>query len=594
MPRWLLLLVAWLALVQLPARPARAFGATDAFGTGFASLSDSQRREVAARVVPLLKQAGVTHLRLAFGLNDVAFGWGDIAAHLDQPRLYTLDALIADLLEAGIEPEIVLSVRNDADHGANTLLPKDATAWKQFVKLVVERYDGDVDFGVNGCDTELGGPYPDIDASGKCGYYDFHTAPDSKRQAWADRHLVHTYTLEDAPFELVAAHAIPPEQYGQLVVLTVPWMRGLVPEGFGLRVVMGGVRFAPENRLAFVQALGAVASADPSVRPDAAEVFALVDEGAWLTGEPYEDVVHGAKSFGDWLASAGLKDLPFQVGRVSSSAGKTATFPWQPGPGQKGTCHGRFCSERGQVESLVRGLVRMGWRHPAPAYVSNVIEFVGAGEADDAWAWHGLYVERGDSAVTALQIDPRPAATVLAWLDAQVPQALTGPLTEVFPLPANTHAFRVDDASVPTWIAWYDWQREVPDGSDYLGITKNLEIVDVDSPAVRVTPLLPGLPGAPLEPGAPRAVTGGTLALELAQEVLLIQATDEPVADQAEAVDVVEASDASGDAVVPDTVGEDDGGGGCRAAGSPARGAWIVLALGLLGVRSRSRRPAAR
>lgn len=580
----------------LAARDVVGLGASDAFGTGFASLSDSQRREVFQRVIPVLADLGVTRLRLTFGENDTPFSWGDIMTHLDQPRLYTLDELIGALTAAGIEPVIVLSVRNDADHAATTLLPKDGTAWKQFVKLIVERYDGDVDFGVSNCDSEVAGPYPDVDGSGECSAYDAHSADDSVRQAWADRHVVHAYQIEDAPLELIRAGSIPPEQYGQLVALTAPWIRSLVPAGFDLQVILGGVRFDPSNRMPFVQALTPLATADEAARPDAADVFAVVDEGPWLTGEAFQAVVSGPKSFPEWLASAGLKDLPFQVGRFTASAGTTTTFPWQPGSGPKGTCRGRFCSERSQAESLVKGLTRMSWKHPAKVYVSNVIEFVGQGTVDDDWAWHGLLVERGDSAVTATDLRPRAAATVLSWLGEQAPQVAGGSLVEAFPVPANAHAWKLEGAPVPTWIAWYDWVKEVPDGADYLGITKNVEIVNVPTPAVRVTPLFPTEPGAPWAAGDLLAVTDGVVRFKLGQDMLLVQGVDEVAPDQAEGD--VETPDVLDDDTSAAEVAEesDGGGGGCSAGdGAPAPAGLVGLALaGLLGLRTRSRRPHAR
>ena len=596
MPRRLPLLPLALALLALPSL-ATAFPATDAFGTGFSTLSDSQRREVTGRVVPLLEQAGVTRLRLSFGWNDTPFAWGDIEAHLDDPRLYTLDDLIARLLESGIEPEIVLSAANAGDHGPSTLLPMDVAAWKQFVKLVVERYDGDLDFAVNGCDS-ANGPYPNIDASDgstECSSYDYHSAPDSERQAWADAHRVHTYYLEDAPWDLMAQNAVPVEQYGQLVALTVPWMRSLVPADFDLRVVLGGVRFAAANRLPFVQALAPLAAADATSRPDAADVFAVVDEGAGLTGEPYQDAAYGAKSFSDWLTSAGLKDLPFQVGRVTASAGLTDAFPWENVAGPKGTCHGRFCSERSQVESLVKGLTRLAWKHPGPAFVANVLEYVGTGEFDAAWAWHGLYVERGDSPITGAEVTARPAGTALAWLHEQAPSLWGGSVTEVFPVPSNTYAFRLDDAPSPTWIAWYDWAREVPSGQDWLGITKNLDLVDVPTTAVRVTPLMPEA-GAPWTAGPAKAVTDGVVRLELAREVLLIQGVDEAEADEASTPEVVEVVDVTDEVSgADDAIDEGSGGGGCALAGpsAAADAAWLLLSALVL-LRTRARRPHAR
>jgi len=596
--RWLAL-VSWLLLALaaapdlLAARSQAGLGASDAFGTGFASLSDSQRRELFRRVIPVLADLGVARVRLTFGENDTPFAWGDIVTHLDEPRLYTLDELIGTLTAAGIEPVIVLSAKNDADHAATTLLPKDGTAWKQFVKLIVERYDGDVDFGVTACDTELGGPYPDIDASGKCSSYDAHSAADSLRQTWADRHVVRAYQIEDAPIELFRAGNIPPEQYGQLVALTVPWMRSLVPAGLDLQVILGGVRFAIENRLPYVQALAPLGTADAAARPDAADVFAVVDEGEWLTGEAFQAAVTGAKSFPEWLSSAGLKDLPFQVGRFTASAGTTSLFPWQDGAGPKGTCHGRFCSERSQAESLVKGLTRMTWKHPAPVFLANVLEYVGQGTVDDDWAWHGLLVERGDSPITTTDLRPRAAATVLTWLTEQAPGLAGGSLVEVFPVPANAHAWRVEGADVPTWIAWYDWVKEVPDGEDYLGITKNVEIVEVPTPAVRITSLFPAQPGDPWTPGDVVPATEGTVRFKLGQDMLLVQGVDQAVPDEPEADTVT--ADAVDDATGTEVVEEDGGGGGGCSAGSatPAPLGLALLALAVV-LRSRSRGPVAR
>lgn len=596
-----LALAACFFAVFVAVRPAAArapleaagLGASDAFGTGVSTLSDSQRRELFTRVVPILADLGFTRLRLTFGENDTPFAWGDLDAHLDGPRLYTLDELIGALNAAGIEPVLVLSARNDADHPLTTLLPKDTTAWKKFVKLVVERYDGDVDFGVNGCDGPFG-PYPNIDAdkgSDECTSYDSRSADDSLRLAWARRHVVRTYQLEDAPFAALRANNVPVAEYGQLVALTIPWMRSLVPADLDLRVVLGGVRFATELRGDFVQALAPLAAAGDAARPDAADVFALVDEGATLTGEAYQAVVDGPKSFAEWLSSAGFAGLPFQVGRFTASAGKTTVFPWQAGPGPKGSCHGRFCSERSQIESLVKGLARMSWKNPAPVFVSNVLEYVGQGDVDDDWAYHGLLVERGDSAVTTTDVTPRPAATVLAWLALHAPELAGGELVEVFPVPANSHAFRLPNAEIPTWIAWYDWVKEVPTGGDYLGITKNLDLVDVPTRGLRVTALLPGEDETTLSTGEVFAVDGGTVRIELARDVVLLQGVDEAVTEPAP--DVVEAADAV-DVAAPEAGEVDDaGGGGCRA-GRSSTGAWgatLLAGLVLVATRTRSRRP---
>jgi hypothetical protein len=242
----------------------------------------------------------------------------------------------------------------------------------------------------------------------------------------------------------------------------------------------------------------------------------------------------------------------------------------------------------------VKGLARISWKNPAPVFVSNVIEYVGQGDVDDDWAYHGLLVERGDSPVTTTDVTPRPAATVLAWLAEHAPDVAGGELVEVFPVPANSHAFRLPNAASPTWLAWYDWVKEVPTGGEYLGITKNLDLVDVPTRGLRVTALMPGEADASWPSSEVLGVAEGTVRIELARDVVLLQGVDEAVTEPTP--EVVEPADVV-DVAAPDG-GEIDeaGGGGCRA-GRGASGAWMTMllaGLALATARTRSRRPAGR
>jgi hypothetical protein len=575
-------------LILMAAQPGRAeplLGASDVFGFQVAPLSDSQRREVWKAVVPVVQAFAPSQVRL--GSNaDNPFAWGALEDQPGKWRFAALDELIRSLRQAGAEPIIVLSQANGRDHAATTLTPADAAAYQEYVRLVVERYDGDLEFGLN-----EGEAYPDVNYSGEANYYDWHTAPDGERQAWADAHLVEVFQVEDDLVALLGQGGIPGGEYGTLFAATAQVIRAQAP---GARVMLAGVRVAASDKPLWLQAVKAAIQAGAT--PDLADARVVADEG-WFGGLAFEKA---SGEFPTWLSGAGLAGTPFVLGRAVASAQQSAAWPWEAGDGPRGTCHHALCSERSQLETLLKGLVLARWKGDRPLLAAPLIEAAGPQGYDPRWSWCGLVVAEGSLLSPTLRA--RPAWAGLKLLAARFPAMQAAELHEVLPVPPNARAFRVDGPA-PSWLAWYDWAAEVPEGLDYQGATKNLSLPGVAAPAVRLTHLFPAsmqgvdptdpasLPGFPTEVAC---VTDGALTLSLGQDVLLVEPLDESPLQCLADAEGAEATEASSEAV-PEVVEEAGGGGGCST-GTPALpsglGTSLLFLLALVASRNITNRRA--
>jgi hypothetical protein len=579
-------------LVALPG-PARAglLSLSDSFGVSVGALSDSQRREVFPALAEVYDTFSPHSLRMVAG-DDNPFAWGAVRTSEGTWRFDQLDELVRLLVEAGIEPVLVLSSVNALDHGPDQLLPTDDEAYLEYLKLVVERYDGDLDFG-----APEGLAYPDIDYSETHDVYDWHTSEDAERQVWADRHRVTSFQIEDDFVELLRAGNIEPGQYAQLFSLTAAKVSAHAPEA---TIIVGGTRVETSRKALYVQAMQAV-NALPDVDYDRVDVHLEVDEGSWITGEPYSEAI---REFRQWLGATGDGSTPFQVGRFSASAGQTDVDPWEPGPGPKGTCHASFCSERSQIESLVKGLVLMRVETDAPIFLSRLVELTGGAGYAQSYSYAGVVTAAGDSLVGA-KFSARPAYVVLRHLGNRFPELVSADFHEELVKASNSRAFRVREAPTKVWLVWYDWSKEVPAGEVWQGVTKNVELQEISSPYVRVTHLYPGEGaevdpvGASFEPAFEREVEqvlAGRVSLKVAQDILLVEEWDEPGEDTGGATeeDVAEPVDVVDVEVVEEE--GDSGGGGCALAGSPASIGLplLVWICALLFVRTRSRRQGVR
>lgn len=589
-PLFRLALVA-LALSVTPCT-ARAglLSLSDSFGVAVGALSDSQRREVFPALAAVYDTFAPPSFRMVAG-DDNPFAWGAVRTSEGGWRFDQLDELVRLLVEAGIEPVLVLSGVNAQDHGPETLLPADQEAYLEYLKLVVERYDGDLDFG-----APEGLSYPDIDYSETHDVYDWHTSGDEERQVWADRHRVASFQIEDDFVELLRAGNVEPTEYAELFALTVAKVRAHAPEA---SVIVGGTRVETSRKALYVQAMQAV-KALPDMSYDRVDVHLELDEGRWITGEPYSEAI---REFRQWLGATGDGATPFQIGRFSASAGQTDTDPWEPGPGPKGTCHASFCSERSQVESLVKGLVLMRMETDAPIFLSRLVELTGGAGYAESYSYAGVVTASGQSLVgTTYAV--RPAYVVLRHLGNRFPDLDGADFQEELVKASNTRAFRLREAPTKVWLVWYDWSTEVPAGEEWQGVTKNVEIEGVSSPYVRVTHLFPGEDadvdplGATFEPALEREVTqvlGDRAILKVAQDILLVEEWDEPGEDTGGATeeDVAEPQDVGDAEVVEEDTGG-GGGGGCALTGRPSSMALPLLALlgafALLRIRSPRRR----
>lgn len=529
------------------------------------SLNEAERARwlsLFGRYADLYVALGLGAVRVGAEPPDL-FSWGSVEPEPNKHRLLVADLFVEALVARGIEPVLPLSARAAWDHDASTRLPKDKGRYKDYVRMLVERYDGDTDFGV-----PPGEEYPDVTADGSVSIADWG-ATEAEKQAWATAHRVTWWEVGD--------RGTPDAEVGPLVQLT----RGVMREASDdVRLVVGGM--TPSSKGVFLARVG---SLDPSVAGELLVDAVSVEQDSPGAGLAALAVMEDARESFLWLGQAGLGGVPVWL-TVGAGA-----------QGGAGPCGDPRCSERTQAAQLVKLMVQALETVPVSVpggfenrrfervFLREPVEH-GAGGIDGDWSGGGLLaLAEGDPATAPLLVRPAWAtvARLAPLLSDLGPDAIKRVLT--FPDTATRRVYRIEAASGATVVAWYNWDLDLLD-APYDGRFLRVTVTGVDGEAVRVTGLYPtsidqvtgGTTVAATLSEAVVGVTEGEVTIDVLEDAVLVEVVAPPEPEDAGPVGVEDAGGGSDSGPVVDVAPEvERGGGGCGTRGGGPWGIGLVL-----------------
>lgn len=549
------------------------------------SLSEAERTRWLAlfgRYADMCVALGLQTVRVGAEPPDL-FSWGSIEPAPNTYHLLVADLFVEALVARGLEPVLPLSSRADWDHATTTRIPDDKNRYRDYVRLLVERYDGDLELGV-----PPGEEYPDITGDGSVSIADWGST-EAEKQAWATGHRVTWWEVGD--------RETPSAELGPLVQLTRPVMTEVSEEA---RLLLGGA-LAGGGKGAFKARVG---SLDPKL---VGEV--LVDAVGLEVDSPGEGLATLAvmddlrDTFG-WLGEVGLGDVPVWL----TSVGAGATPPEE---GTTGPCGDPRCSERTQAAQLVKLIVQSLETVPVQVpggFEDRRFERVllrepiehGQGGPDGDWTGGGLLtLAEGDPATAPMLVRPAWAtvARLAVILSDLEPDAVKRTVT--FPDTTTRRVYGIRTATgVTVTVAWYNWDLDLQ-GAPYDGRFLKVKVTGIEGQAARVTTLYPASIDEVTGGATVQAVldeqlvptAAGEVTIDVREDAVLVESADQapPVEDAGSS----DTSDASGDDAGP---AEDvaptpraPGGDGCGAAGGGGS-PWALFAglLALLAAWSRA------
>jgi hypothetical protein len=490
-----------------------------------------------------------------------------------------LDHTVGVMLAPGIEVCVTLPE-------VPSVLEKPA--FNAFIAAVIERYDGDLDFGVG--PLELNQAFPDINGSGSITNDDWEASPEVQL-AWAAAHQLVMLEVGQRVRQLEDSTNMGDGDYADHLAMLAD-LASSADEP--MSIMLGSVWVHEDSQQRFVSRLEAL---DDEMKASiAASNVTVYGE---LTSPDVSDAVINIDKFESWLGAADLGESSRWVGSLS--------VPSAANSDGGGPCDDARCSERSQVN----GLVRLTTTALAAGYTALLyerpIELVGQGVSADAWTSSGLLELEAVAGIdlAVLPLKPRPAYAVWRWLQSTFAEVSEADFTTLHDTPQG-----VEGLSLPSgWLIWFDWLNGASPGADYAGEERPVVLTGLTSASLRVQSLWPESVCAQLGDDGQCEVTWtetyvavveGAAQIIVGQDPIWVEASDVDVEaeggspvdagptdeDASSEEDTSVGPTADGDAPSTDPVDE----GGCGA-GQPPQG-WLGL-LALLAawmIRSRSAR----
>lgn len=343
-------------------------------------------------------------------------------------------------------------------------------AFNAFIADVLERYDGDLDFGVDPLD--LNKSFPDINGSGSITNDDWDASSEAQL-AWAAAHQLETLEVGQRVRDLEESTNIGDDDYADLLAT----ISSLVDSADGdMSVMLGSVWVHEDSQQRFVSRLEGL---DDATR--ASMTASNITVYGELTSPDISNAVINVEKFDSWLSAAGLDDTSRWLGSLS--------VPSAVNDDAGGPCDDARCSERTQASALVRlaaTAVRAGY---TSLLYERPIELTGQGVSSDEWTSTGLLelevVAGIDLAI--LPLKPRPAYGVWRWLQSTFSDVNASDFTTLHDTPQG-----VEGMVLPSgWLVWFDWFAGAAAGADYAGEERPVILTGLASSSLRVLTLWP-------------------------------------------------------------------------------------------------------
>jgi hypothetical protein len=458
------------------------------------------------------------------------------AIEADGSRDWTLvDEFVREVNERGISlcatlPELVKS------NGLN--------AHTQFMAKLIERYDGDADFGV--AELDVNKEHPDVDGSGSVTFADWG-ADNATKKAWAQKHKLTLIEIGDQPNALEMTGQLEKSDYGLLLAASHQVLADTKAE---MSVVLGTTAVDNQTEGTFQTRLEGL---DPDVSFDVAS-GAFDDAFADISGDKALDKL---KQFYGWPAGVAHPNAERWVGSLRVGGAE---------------CVDSRCDERLKSSLIAKAVLvalEEGYKTILYGQPIDTVE----GEVSGAGLWTRSKGSDTGSESTYLA---RPSADM--WLKlSEIGGQLDG--SEVQLLPGDNPmvvGYKVGELG---WIYWYNWTRQVGPGEPYGGKQFEAIIEGLESSAVRVTTLWKESSDEDW-PDEVVLVDGGKAVFMLGQDIVWVTTAEAPTQP-----DLGSSDDLGASVEAPSQGAETDGGGCSTHHGTGPFGLALLLLL-LLSARA--------
>ncbi len=480
-------------------------------------------------------------------------------------EILALDHLVDLIHSSGLE--LILELRPTNGKNLTAPAPADAADFIEQIKSLVERYDGDTNFGI---DLPIGQhkpfPYPDINGTWVINVADWDASSAEEKQAFADSHIVAGYTLAAyADLETISEHKQWLHELAETIHIGNP----------EARIYLGPFPVEDLDKTTINTLL-----LDSDDKPVSAITGLLTDTSLVIDDLGGEDVSAQIKSVRNLLNSMGGGHELVLTGHHVPATTYESDDSWIR------SCPGSvLCSDDIQAQILAKTAIRLLDLGITPGLAAPLVP-------DEAYSGPLVSMNDWDSTSKTLH----PAGLVMSRLQQLLRETgglveQTGPsLQKVF-----VARFGADDINQAN-ILFYDWYRDMPVGQSFGGIVKTVHLTPpADAKVAYIYQLGVGLESAQ-DSYPDNVLWDDPEVVELTSDTVKIALEDQIVVVQYSAEAIIEEdTGAGGD--VPDSqttdvavdTGSSSGGGGCSQ-GSDHRGGLLLCLFVSLVCLVRNRR----
>lgn len=386
------------------------------------------------------EEAGMA-LVILNGLTKDVTSWGAVQKKTGGIGRY--DFRILDAIVEAFEGHavLVLSAECAWDHKTG-IKPSDRASFRDYVKVMVKRYDGDDDFGISdGSDPS----YPDVDGSGTTTIADSETSKEEKLK-WAKAHRVAAYMLETTSTPEGAGL----EDYAELAKETITTALSASPT-----VEIWLAPFSATMARSEWQARFGSMSLPVSSKGHVAAIIDVLGTGSDFTEK---SAIERFGTIAQWYKEAGLLDIRLILGGVGLGVSK-GVFD----------CPDTRCSQEMQAEQATKIVALVAATKARAVVFANAVE-------PSASSGTGFAILDFKNDIPKVTV--RPAGEVLRFVRTALAgdgTASTVP-TGAPPVPSTTAIRTRSCENEVDFIAWYDWTDEVAAGAPYNDLVKKIRL----------------------------------------------------------------------------------------------------------------------
>lgn len=395
----------------------------------WAGLSDDEKIAFLEVRADLAVAMGASALRIG-AASPSFWDYAGLGSSTDSGRWLFADKVVAALAQRNLTLVVVVP----------DLVSSGLTAYRNHIRALAERYDGDNDFGVQAVDNNR--DFPDIDDTGAITSADWN-APGPQLTTWAQAHTIDVIQVGHLPFVGEQSGAIGGDDYGSQLKQGAG---AIADAGTEIRAMLAGTLVVQEGPVGFASRLGTVSS-------DIIDIAdAHIAEGT--TDPTGVEVQGGLEDFTQWLQDSNIGGAERWVGAFAATADAN------------GPCGKWTCDDRMQAATLAKAMLS-AVRNGATHFTYNVPVEVTGTAADPAMpVGTGLLTIAlsGAADLTATPIGARPAFATWMRLQTILADVSADDIVELSQLGPNTVGYQIGDKG---WLLWYDWSTAVPPGNGY-------------------------------------------------------------------------------------------------------------------------------